>query len=736
MKKISIIFLSILLASCGGGGGGGGDTGGGSGSGGSGSGGSGNGGTSQPFNLEIGLTQFTLNEDTTYSNTLDATTNQTATLNYALTEDVANGSLNLSTSGSITYSPNANYNGSDSFKYSVTAVEQNVTKDATVTITVTSVNDLPSIEFATVPDFSEDTLIYDESLTFNIIANDLETEVTDLVFDVMIGDEILTANFVIDDTVQPNPNNLGILTIDLSTLKKAGKYIAKIRANDGSDSAELNFESWFAVKKDTVTINQDDDPSDGFDGGDKTNKDYDIFYVSGNNLSQSKTLYLFVGDSLENQVDIDLFNRAFVASINKLNKSDASDWFKDYFTIAVALPVVPDGTSPVGIRTGCYPFDESVYCIGGAPDPEDCLQQTCEIDKQIFDQLLPNNVLVSVLTRIQGRGVNLGSRNIQRITDLDPEDTSNTLMHELGHAHGYMGDEYRTEDDRDVSSQAELNVNTTTQSDPTLVKWEHQIEDKTDVLGIHVKVCYNVGDGRIYDRDLGQYVTGDDCGCLANEWEYVGLDEDGLEDYEFVRKNPACSGVGLFEGNYYGDFGNYRPTFCSIMDSCDEGGYGPVNVEGFAIGSIQNQGFYDSFNTQGSQRFTFNSSGGINESVTIDASDAVYDSSKIMVKWYVNGVEDTSKENQLRVTFDRPAGDTVQVYTLKAIDLTGTIIAADDVSDNTDFYEGVFQSYFVWRRIEDGSWDRDPDPSTYTEYDVGYMDGPLGFTWGLNWAQW
>ena len=46
-----------------------------------------------------------------------------------------------------------------------------------------------------------------------------------------------------------------------------------------------------------------------------------------------------------------------------------------------------------------------------------------------------------------------------------------------------------------------------------------------------------------------------------------------------------------------------------------------------------------------------------------------------MVKWYVNGVEDTSKENQLTVTFDRPSGDTVQVYTFKAIDLTGTIIA-------------------------------------------------------------
>ena len=31
------------------------------------------------------------------------------------------------------------------------------------------------------------------------------------------------------------------------------------------------------------------------------------------------------------------------------------------------------------------------------------------------------------------------------------------------------------------------------------------------------------------------------------------------------------------------------------MDSCTSGGYGPVNVEGFAIGSIQNQGFYDAF---------------------------------------------------------------------------------------------------------------------------------------------
>ena len=58
--------------------------------------------------------------------------------------------------------------------------------------------------------------------------------------------------------------------------------------------------------------------------------------------------------------------------------------------------------------------------------------------------------LISVLTRIEGRGVNLGEKHSKGILESDPERTSTTLMHELGHAHGYMGDEYRTDDDRDV----------------------------------------------------------------------------------------------------------------------------------------------------------------------------------------------------------------------------------------------------------------------------------------------
>ncbi len=77
---------------------------------------------------------------------------------------------------------------------------------------------------------------------------------------------------------------------------------------------------------------------------------------------------------------------------------------------------------------------------------------------------------------------------------------------------------------------------------------------------------------------------------------------------------------------------------------------------------------------------------------------------------------------------------------LKLVDLTGAVIAADDVIDNTDFYEGIFQSYFVWcADYSDGACNdfrTEPDPSEYSGFAYGYMNGPLGFTWGINWAKW
>jgi len=595
MKKLYLLAILFVISSCGGGGG----------------------GSSTPtpaptpFSLIIGLTSFSTDEDTSYSGSLNATANETVTLNYEITSSTSNGTLTLGTNGGITYNPNTNFFGSDQFQYSVTAVEKNVTKSATVNITVNSVNDEPEIMFTTFTDYSKDTLIHESTQTFKIRVSDEDNQLEELTFEIVIGSESIPGTFVLDESTTIEGD--GDVTFDLSTLQNGGLYTAEIRASDGIDFSAISFESWFAGNRRTITIQQDDDPEDGFDGGDKTPKDYEIYYLSGGPNSLAGTTYLFVGDSLNGETDIDLYRRALIASVNKLNDSDAAEFFNpDYFTILSAEPVDPDGTSPFGVRTGCYDWDEDIYCIG-------------EMDTDLFSDFLPGyryrDHLISTLTKIDGRGVNLGNRNIQPIRENNPERTSTTLMHELGHAHGEMGDEYRTDDDRDVSAYADYNVNTTTESTVALVKWNHHIEDFLNVLGRDVKVCYNTSDGRIYDRDADEYVDGLDCDCLANVWDAEG---------NFIRKNPACAKVGMFEGNYYGEFDNYRPTFCSIMDSCSSGGYGPVNVEGFAIGSIQNQGFYDAFDDV-DIGFTANNAAW---QMTILAD---YDTSKITLKWYVNG---------------------------------------------------------------------------------------------------
>ena len=691
-----LLYLSILflVVSCGGGGGG---------------------GSTPPAAFAINLSSsssISIDEDSIYTGNVVATANQPVTLQYALTSSTTNGSLSFSANGAITYTPNNNYNGQDEFSYSVTAVEKSVTRNSTVTITINPVNDAPFLTITSKDNLDENNVLFDQSPSLSITYSDIDNANEELTFSAKVNNDTVPSIFT------ETSEGIGNIVLDLSSLTSAGFFDAEIIVSDGDLTGSDTYSTWHISNKTIVTINQDDDPEDGFDGGSKTAKDYYVYYLVGDPSSRGRTKYLFIGDSLNGQTDINLYRRALIASVNKLNSSDAAEFFgDDYFTVVSAEPVDPDGTSPVGIRTGCYDFDENIYCIG-------------EMDTAIFEVLLPDNVLISTLTRVQGRGVNLGNRNIQRILENDPERTRHTLMHELGHAHGFMGDEYRT-DERDLTDYGR-NVNTTTESDVSILKWNHHIPDQLNVLGKDIQVCYNYGDGSIADRDdLG--ITPADCDCNINEWRLV-IDANGNESYDFVRKNPECSGVGLFEGNYYGLYDNYRPTFCSVMDSCTSAGYGPVNIEGFAVGSIQNQGFYSASERGFARDQETNNIIGWRMELDVE-----YDPSKITLKWYVNGVEDTSKQNQTTVIFDRPSDNRVEIYTAQAVDLTGTIKASDDVLDNSDFYEGAFQSYFYWCAYDSDnncSWSYGPDPSTYSQYNYGYMNGPLGVTWGINWEKW
>ncbi|MAQ97710.1 MAG: hypothetical protein CMD50_00225 [Gammaproteobacteria bacterium] len=684
MKNFRLFTILIFVASCGGGGGG---------------------GSAPPVPFAITLassSSISIDEDTTYTGNVVATANEPVTLQYELTSTTTNGVLTFSETGAISYSPNENFNGQDEFSYSVTAVEKSVTRNSTVNITINPVNDLPLISMDSKNDLDKDNLIFDPNPTFSISFSDVDNSINDgLTFSASVNNETVPATFT------STSEGKGDVTLDLSNISKAGLFDAEIIISDGIDTDRDTFTTWFISNKQIITVAMDDDKSDGFDSGSTTNKDYYVYYLVGGGSTFGRTDYLFVGDSLKEDLndgtvsDTKSFRDALLRSINALNDSDAAEFFTGYFDIVVAEPVNPDGTSLASIETGCYDWDEDVYCIGSG-----------DINDSVFDDLFAEHDLVSVLTMIDGRGVNLGNTNIQEIKPR----TEYTLMHELGHAHGEMGDEYLTSDDRDVSYWADLNVNTTTQSNPNLLKWKHHIADIMNVAGKDFKVCYNYADGTIYDE--GEDAT--TCDCLFNLYDVNG---------NRTGRNPECDVVGLFEGNYYGEFDNYRPKYWTIM----EGGilkYGEVNTEGFAVGSIHNQGFVDGDDVS----FVSNASG-TNTGFEIDI-DVAYDTSKLKLQWYVDGVLDSSKENQTTIVFDRPTDNSVKVYTWRVEDLTGTVSAPDDVTDTEDFYEGLFNSDFYWCDRSSGSCQWGYNPSDRTQYHYGYINGPMGGTWGINWARW
>ena len=672
----------IFITSCGGGGGGGGAP-------------------VVPFALNLASSSFSVDEDTVFSGSIAASANEVVTLSYTLDSTTSNGFLSFGMDASITYEPNDNYFGQDEFTYTVTAVEKNISKTSTVLITINPINDGPEILMVSKENLDKHNLIFEQNPSFDVNFADVDNSLEDFIFSASVGDIEIPSIFT------STSEGTGNIQLDLSNITTAGLLNVELSISDGSLSASDEFNTWIIADKRIVTVAQDDDKSDGFDSGSTTDKQYYLYYLVGGDSSIGRTDYLFVADSLDDVTnesgdsDVDRFRQALLSSINSLNDSEISSFFQGYFDIIVAEPVSPDGTSLASIETGCYDWDENVYCIGSG-----------DINTRVFDDLYENNTLISVLTTISGRGVNLGSTNIQPIGDR----TSYILMHELGHAHGEMGDEYLTNDDRDVSAFADRNVNTTTQSDPSLVKWKHHINDLTNVAGKNFKVCYNWSDGSVGLYDDEDVTT---CDCLYNIYDANG---------NRTGRNPECNQVGLFEGNYYGEFDNYRPKFLTIMETNTDQ-YGEVNAEGFAIGSIENQGFVDGDSVGFTTDQTTNSRNAFEISL-----DVAYDINKLRLKWYIDGVEDTSKQDVTTVQFDRPSDNSIKVYTWRVEDLSGVVFAPDDVTSTEDFYEGLFNGSFWWYSYDTERWSR--NPSDKSQYDYGYVNGPMGGTWGINWEKW
>ena len=120
---------------------------------------------------------ITTNEDTATAITLTGSDVDGTTPTFSVVDQPANGALS-GTAPNLTYTPNANYNGPDSFTFKVNdgSADSNV---ATVSITVTPVNDAPTVSAQSIT-IDEDTPttvtltgsdIDGDALSFGIVAN-------------------------------------------------------------------------------------------------------------------------------------------------------------------------------------------------------------------------------------------------------------------------------------------------------------------------------------------------------------------------------------------------------------------------------------------------------------------------------------------------------------------------------------------------------------------------------------
>ena len=655
-KSALIVFTSFMLLSCGGGGGGG-----------------------QPFTITANAQSFSTDEDEIYIGSVTSSTSSAATVTYQKISGPSSGAINFNPDGGFTYDPLPEFSGSDSFQFTATAVDKSTTSSpATVSITINNVNDSPIVELVNEPLAwaGQSDILFPENSTFEFEVNDPDNEMSDITYSARVGDVTLPA-----PVIGTSESGAHTISLDFTGLTKAGFQDITLMANDGNSTGESSFKA--IIPTNVVTTDR-----------------FKTYVVSGTKKQnmQPGTNYLFVADSITDVQDFR--NRLGQTAYNLIERINEGDFIEEYFNILAVEPIVYDGTdSFVGLYTGCLDWDTSIYCWDW-----DVLDANVAL--AFPDGPLPDTI--SILAGFYGRGVARGYVNAQPLGN----STSYIAMHELGHSHANVGDEYITSDDRgfDMSIYADSSPNTTTNNDPYNVKWSHWIQDKTNVPG---------------------YTDG-----ASNE------------------------GVGLFLGTYYSSDASWRPEDYNVMYGGDYNGswgvpenfisqYGPINSEAFIIQTIANQCFrqydnYDNCPNVWDSIFLVDDSGvetGLNNlqqganysSIKYDLN-VDFNSDNIQLNWYINGEIQSDLTNQTQVVFNKPDGGGVMEYSYKALDTLGFMAAPDDILVDSDNYEGFYNSSYYWNTSIDWSGSYQANPTNKSDYAIGYIDGTTGGTIGINWS--
>jgi len=642
IKSLKLLLIAIFLCSaCGGGGGGSSD--GGSPSINTGS--TGSAGSTISFTLET--LSFSVDEEGTYSGQLSATSNPSVSLTYEVTFQPNNGVVNLdSSSGAFTFTPSADFVGEDEFTYRVYG-QNTYSDEQTVNIIVNPINDAPQINF-TNEDIDKELFVDDGNkilIASNVV--DVDNEIQDLTFSMSVNNEDIPVTY----SVESNS-----LEVDISSLTEAGHFSASVTICDLEPAcSSASFKTFFVSNL-------------------RIKENYRIYNLQGTYSASSDrgTSLLIIADSFEE--DISNFRKVVSESIrNLLIDSEVTNFFKDHFNIYVLEPLTTTQGSLLDMNLGdCTDWSDTVFCW----------------DKEKLKTLRDNNFSevyidsIAIFSPLEGRGVTSYGYGLPPTAAQQMDSYGyQTFMHEFGHSHALLGDEYISDDDRTfTNSEANYSANNTTNADVYSLKWNHWIEDLTSVPGLHLTA--------------GQF------------------------------------GVGLFEGNYYGETGNYRPKYNTVMNNKSNLRYGEVGTESFAIVSTQNQ-----FGPW-LMDFEFIEENGTNGSIKISVLGK-YNSSLLDIEWYENQEKKDSLKNQNEVVFSRPETNEITRYTWKIKDLTGVITVPEDPFNVNDSYEGLFDygsRFYSWNG---STWDGPYyNPDDLTSYDYGVSIEVIGSSLFINWSLW
>ena len=163
--------------------------------------------------------QFTLNEDTVLTSRVIGTDVDGGVLTYVLQIQAANGVAVVNADGTFTYTPNANFNGTDFFTVLVSD-NQGETVVSTITVTVTPVNDAPVAPFLITITTAEDTPVGN-------IVNATDPDGDALTFTIESTPTSGTAVINADSTFTytPNLNFTGMDTFTIRVADPSGAFV-------------------------------------------------------------------------------------------------------------------------------------------------------------------------------------------------------------------------------------------------------------------------------------------------------------------------------------------------------------------------------------------------------------------------------------------------------------------------------------------------------------------------------